>query len=59
VLYRVTQVISDASVDAEAKKALRRQLDQAQGGEEARLRLEAMKQRAKIQLNPKALEQGG
>jgi peptidyl-prolyl cis-trans isomerase D len=59
VLYRVSRVISDASVDAEAKKALRRQLDQAQGGEEARLRLEAMKQRAKIQINPKALEQGG
>jgi peptidyl-prolyl cis-trans isomerase D len=58
VLYRVTRVVTDASLDAEAKKALRRQLDQAQGAEEARARLEAMKQKAKIQINPKALERG-
>jgi peptidyl-prolyl cis-trans isomerase D len=59
VLYRVSRVVTDTSVDAETRKALRRQLDQAQGGEEARSQLEALKQKAKIQINPKALEQGG
>jgi peptidyl-prolyl cis-trans isomerase D len=59
VLYRVTRVVTPATVDAEAKKALRKQLDQAQGGEEARIRLEALKRKAKIQINAKALEQGG
>jgi peptidyl-prolyl cis-trans isomerase D len=59
LLFRVSKVVSDQTVNAEARKALGRQLDQAIGREEFEARLASLKQKADVQINPKAIEKGG
>jgi peptidyl-prolyl cis-trans isomerase D len=59
VLFRVSKVVSDETVSAEARKALGRQLDQAIGRQEFEARLASLKQKADVQINLKAIERGG
>jgi hypothetical protein len=46
-------------VNAEARKALGRQLDQAIGRQVFEARLASLKQKADVQINLKAIEKGG
>jgi len=59
VLFRVSKVVNDETVNAEARKALGRQLDQAIGRQVFEARLASLKQKADVQINPKAIEKGG
>jgi peptidyl-prolyl cis-trans isomerase D len=59
LLLRVSKVVSDETVNAEARKALGRQLDQAVGRQEFEARLASLKQKADVRINRKAIEKGG
>jgi peptidyl-prolyl cis-trans isomerase D len=56
VVYRISRVVNVETVDAEARKALGRQLEQAVGVESDAARLSSLKQRADVKVNPKAIE---
>ena len=56
VIYRVTKVTSVDTVDAESRKGLARQVDQASGMEAAAATLANQKKKADIQINRKAID---
>ena len=59
MLFRVSKVVNDATVNAEARKALGGQLDQAIGRQVLEAHLASLKQKADVQINRKAIEKGG
>ncbi len=56
VIYRISRVADVEMVDAEARKALARQLEQVAGVESDAARLSSLKQRTDVKVNPKAIE---
>jgi peptidyl-prolyl cis-trans isomerase D len=59
VIYRIGRVVDVATIDAEARKTLARQLEQIVGMEAETARLNGLKQRTDVQINPKAIEKSG
>jgi peptidyl-prolyl cis-trans isomerase D len=58
VLYRISKVVAPEAADAQARKALGRQLEQALGREESQARIASLRQKANVELYPKAIEKG-
>jgi peptidyl-prolyl cis-trans isomerase D len=59
VIYRISRIVDVETVDAEARKTLARQLDQVVGMEAETARLNGLKQRTDVKINPKAIEKSG
>ena len=59
VIYRVSRIVDVQTVDAEARKMLARQLEQVFGMEADTARLNGLKQRTDVKVNPKAIEKSG
>jgi peptidyl-prolyl cis-trans isomerase D len=56
VIYRISRIVDVQTVDAEARKMLARQLEQVLGMEADTARLNGLKQRTDVKINPKAIE---
>jgi hypothetical protein len=56
VIYRISHIVDVDTVDAEARKMLARQLEQVFGMEADTARLNGLKQRTDVEINPKAIE---
>jgi peptidyl-prolyl cis-trans isomerase D len=56
LIYRVSRIVDVATVDAEARKMLARQLEQVLGMEAETARLNGLKQRTNVEINQKAIE---
>jgi peptidyl-prolyl cis-trans isomerase D len=58
VIYRISHIVDVATVDAEARKMLARQLEQVFGMEADSARLRVLKTRTDVKINEKAIEKG-